>query len=597
MPAENTRHPLAAFEAEAGSRLRDALEAHAPGTEPRFVHGVPPEGQGEFAAGCFPLAKTLSAKPADIATTLAERVAKGLEGATDSWVAGVAAMGPYVNFRIDVPRLIAATLQATHTHGDAYGRLPERAEKVILEHTSANPNGPLHVGRARNPIIGDTLVRAYRMAGYDTEAQYYVDDMGKQVAILAWARAHLDEAQVGKLIGPAARDKVDHVQVRYYQAANRLMEEDAEVGREIQALIHATETGDDAALERVEEGYADVFQGMRDSLARMDVTFDRFIKESTFVKNGDTQKVIEGLQAQTEVPVGAEGEALYLDLALKGVTGRSTRFFFRRSDGTSLYATRDVAYHLWKAGQADRLVNVLGEDHKLQATQVRVSLEMLKAPTLPQVVFYSFVSLPEGKMSTRRGRVVFLDDLLDEAVERAYVEVKKRRGDELSESEMRTIAEHVGVGAVRFTIAKVQAEKSITFKWEEALSFDGFAAPFIQYSHARVAGILDKAKAHGHLPDPDRAHLLVHDSEAALAKAIARLPVVVADAAAKHRTHGIADYAYEVAQAFNAFYRDCRVVDAETPELVSARLALVEAARSALAAAHHLLGIKALEQM
>lgn len=594
-------HPLAAFRAEAEKRLADALEQTAPGTEPRFTYSDPPAGMGELAAACFPLAKQLRKAPPQIASDLAETLAAGIEAdqktGTTPWVHRVEAAGPYVNLHVDPTRLTDEVIRLAHEKKESFADLPPQPGKVILEHTSANPTGPLHVGRARNPIIGDTLVRLYRAAGYDTTAQYYMDDMGKQVAILTWATENLDEDRVTKLIGPAARDKPDHRLVRYYQAANRLMEEDAEVKTAIDSLVRLIEQGDESTLERVHAGYSGVFEGMLETLKRLNVDFDEIIHESRFVINGDTTKVIDRLKGQDEVPVGSEGEALYLDLAGHGVTGKSTRFYFRRGDGTSLYATRDVAYHQWKAQQADRLVNVLGEDHKLQAKQVRVCLEVLETPVLPEIVFYSFVSLPEGRMTTRKGRVVYLDDLFEEAVTRAFEEVKKRRSDELDEASMQRIAEAVGVGAVRFTIAKVQCEKAIRFKWEEALSFDGYAAPFIQYSHARVAGILKRAHDAGLREDTTQSGLLTHPSETALVKTIARLPLVIEEAALKHRPHLVPQYAYDTAVALNAFYRDCRVIDAQTQELAQARLALVAAARNALKRSLDLIGIPAPEEM
>lgn len=585
---------LAPFEAEAKDRLARALEQLHPGAEPAFIMAPAPPGQGDLAAGCFPLAKPLKSNPAAIATQIAQTMTADLDGT--GWVVSAEAAGPYINLRIHPTRLATAVVESAQTDAATFGMLEPRAERVILEHTSANPNGPLHVGRARNPIIGDTLVRVHRAAGFDVEAQYYVDDMGKQVAILTWGIENLSEEDVTKEVGPALREKVDHDLVRYYQAANARMEADENVRTAIHDLIRITENGDEEALARVDKGYMGVFEGMLSSLKRLGVSFDSFIKESTFVSNGDTDGVVQGLLEQNRIPVGEEGEARYLDLAGEGVTGRSTKFFFRRSDGTSLYATRDVAYHMWKARQADRLVNVLGEDHKLQAKQVRTCLDVLEAPHLPEVVFYSFVSLPEGKMSTRRNRVVFIDDLLDEAVERAYQEVLKRREGDLDEATMRQIAEDVGVGAVRFAIIKVQCEKPITFRWEDALAFEGFASPFIQYSHARVAGILDKARTANLGPSSDALDLLEHPSELALVMTLARLPGVVREAALKQRPHNIAQYAYDVADAFNQFYRDCRVIDVE-PALAGARLALVEATRVALVQSLGLLGIAAPDQM
>jgi len=168
-----------------------------------------------------------------------------------------------------------------------------------------------------------------------------------------------------------------------------------------------------------------VLDGIKESLNRVNIVIDSFVPESDFVKDKSVDFVVDKLKNSKFC--GFEDGAYFLDLESFGVKGRNTKFFFVRKDGTTLYATRDIAYHLWKAGNADLLVNVLGEDHKLESKQVEIALEIVDASILPRVVFYSFVSLPGGKMSTRKARVVFLDDLIDESVDRAFEEVKKRR--------------------------------------------------------------------------------------------------------------------------------------------------------------------------
>lgn len=579
--------PLQSFDEEARSLLESALGDERPAGP--LTLETPPQGVADRAFPCFGLAKTLRKNPAEIAKDLASRVAARLPGAR--WVERVEAAGGYVNFVCHRPRVAAAVLESILRDPDAFGSLPARGERVILEHTSANPNGPLHVGRARNPIIGDTLARILRKAGYRLETQYYLDDMGKQVALLAWGRGHIKPSE----LPPLQRDKVDHDLVRYYQAANERQEKDPAVEKEIQAFMHSSEQGDQKVLAQFESAYRPVLEGMLASLKRIGVGFDSFQKESEFVLNGEVQRVTERLR-QTPLSRTETDGALFLDLSSHGIQGRSQRFVYRRRDGTSLYATRDVAYHFWKAERADRLVNVLGEDHKLQAQQVRICLELLACKTVPEVVFYAFVSLPEGKMSTRRNRVVFLDDLVDEAVELAYEEVKKRRGAELDETRMRQIAEAVGIGALRYNIVRVQPEKGIVFKWEEALNFEGASAPFLQYAHTRCASILRKS------PKPPAWSPAVldrirHPSELALLFQIARFPRAIDEAAAKDAPHLFAGYAQELAGAWSAFYRDCAVLNAETPELQESRLLVVLAAMRALRSTLDVLGIPAPDEM
>jgi arginyl-tRNA synthetase len=577
--------PLQGFEAEARHHLEAVLGGGVPPTGVRLERAPP--GVADLAFPCFGLAKLMRKSPADIAKDLAAQVA----ARALTWVAKVEPAGGYVNFRCDRLRLAQVLLPAVLKEKKDFGSLAPRRQRVILEHTSANPNGPLHVGRARNPIIGDTLARILKRAGFDVETQYYLDDMGKQVALLAWGRAHFKASE----LPPAARPKIDHDLVRYYQAASQKQEGNTQVQQEIQALMHASEKGDAQVLRSFEEAYKPVLDGMLESLQRVGVSFDSFQKESEFVLNGEVQRVIERL---SKVPLSREETdgALYLDLAAHGIQGRSQRFVYRRRDGTSLYATRDVAYHFWKAERADRLVNVLGEDHKLQAQQVRICLQLLGCKTLPEVVFYAFVSLPEGKMSTRRNRVVFLDDLVDEAVERALEEVRRRRGDELKEDQLQKIAEAVGVGALRYNIVRVQPEKGIVFKWEEALNFEGASAPFLQYAYARCASILRKAPTTPAFHEAALA-LLTHASELELLFDMARLPRTVEEASEKDAPHLVAQYAQELAGSLGAFYRDCPVLSAPTPQMRDARLLLVQAAREALANTLDLLGIPILDEM
>ncbi|MGQ9582466.1 MAG: arginine--tRNA ligase [Thermoplasmatota archaeon] len=577
-----TTRPLEPFKKEAASALAAGLREIGVREVGRALEALrpAPEGRGDFAFPAYSLARELRRPPEGIASGLVElvRIGGGLER--------VEASGPYLNFHVRLEALAGSVLRAVLDEKALYGTQPDSGMKVILEHTSANPNGPFHVGRARNPIIGDTLARVLRACGHDVETQYYVNDMGKQVATLVWGLENLDPRD----LPPVERDKPDHDLVRYYQRASALMESDPAVEAEIGRLLHEYESGNEAIGEKFRRASQRVLDGMQASLARVNVVVDHFIWESQFVEDGSAQDVVEGLRRSPAA--GEEGGALYLELSGYGVRGRDTRFFFTRGDGTTLYTTRDVAYHLYKLAHCDLAINVLGEDHRLEARQLALALQMLGARKLPETVFYSFVALPEGKMSTRRGRVVYLDDLIDEALERAREEVRKRRSD-VSDEGARAIAEIVGVGALRFNIVRVQPEKQIIFRWEEALNFEGNSAPFVQYAHARCCSILAKAGGCGDWSEG----ALAAPEEAVLLRALARFPEVVLEAGEQRRPHMVAAFAHECASALNQFYKSCPVLRAETEELRSARLALVDATRWVLRNALTLLGIGAPEEM
>ncbi|HLF17257.1 MAG TPA: arginine--tRNA ligase, partial [Candidatus Thermoplasmatota archaeon] len=448
-----------------------------------------------------------------------------------------------------------------------------------------------HVGRARNPIVGDTLARLYRAAGYDVEAQYYLDNLGRQVATLAWGKWNLKPDS----LPPSARPKIDHDLVPYYQAAHEKAKADPATGAEVARLALRLESAEPDLLKRVREVYEACFGGMQESLARLGVRFDSIKDESDFVADGSVGRVTERLKRLPLAGVEPDG-ANYLDLS-SVLKGQKDKFYFTRKDGTSVYATRDIAYHAWKAERIGpgRLVDVLGEDHKLQALQVGTALEALGVKR-PTVVFYAFVGLPEGKMSTRANRVVFLDDLLDEAVERAYAEVQRRRGNDLPEAELRRIAEAVGVAAVRFNIARIQPEKPIEFRWEEALDFEGDSAPYLMYAHARASSLLREAAKAG-LKQGAAGASPPGEGEIRLLTTVARLPQAAAGAVEQNAPHHFAGYAFELAAAFNEYYRDHRVLECEDKAEQALRLATVAAGRGALRAALDALGIPILEAM
>jgi len=573
--------------------------AVGPGTLVRPVTIEKPDADmGDLAVPCFQFARLLGRAPAAIAGELMEE----LSGRDITGIRTVERRGPYLNFRLDGEMLTRETLREVFAGGDDYGNLPPENISIILEHTSANPNGPFHVGRARNPILGDTLARILRAAGFEVTTEYYVNDMGKQAVVLAWGTRKIGEDE----LPPPGREKPDHKLVRYYQKASEIMEKSPGAAEEIDSLISAYERGDEEVDRMVREPAGRVLEGMKESLARINIELDRFTWESTFVKNRAVDEVIAELK-KTDMAERDGSGAWALELESFGVRGRNTKFVFTRSTGTSLYTTRDLAYHQDKLRRCDMALNILGEDHKLQAQQLRIALELLGEEGLDErlaSVFYSFVSLPEGKMSTRAGRVVYLDDLIDEAVARAYDEVRRRREGELPEERMREIAGVVGIGALRFNIIRVQAEKGIRFKWEEALNFEGASAPFVQYAYTRASSILRKSGVdwatetqRAYLKNrPDVwARLLNHPTEITLIKHIARLPETIAHSAAQRRPHEIAAYAVELAALFNQFYRDCPVLHEE--EKREARLALTLAAKIVIRKALDLLGIGVLEEM
>ncbi|MDD5420217.1 MAG: arginine--tRNA ligase, partial [Methanomicrobiaceae archaeon] len=297
---------------------------------------------------------------------------------------------------------------------------------------------------------------------------------------------------------------------------------------------------------------------------------------------GDVDRVIDRIR---RLPQCRQNETLWLDLSGSGF---EKKYILRRSDGTSVYSTRDLAYHTWKGRNYDRIIDVLGADHKLIGGQLIATLQLL-GEKQPEIVHFEFVSLPEGAMSTRAGTFVSADELIEEMAAKAMEEVTMRRPD-LPLEERSAIARSVAIAAIRYNIVKVSPEKSTVFDWKEALDFERQSGPYIQYAHARTCGILDRA---GAFPE---AFEFVSPHEIALAKHIARFPAVIEQVVRELRPHLLAAYARELADLFNTFYHYEPVLRSEGATRNS-RLALVAAAENTLKESLETLGIDALRSM
>ncbi len=538
------------------------------------IEEIPLADGGEHAdlatTVAFSLAKQKRRAPVQIAQALVARLKENPTlvqmGVT------VEAKGPYINFRFGTAYVSETVKEAVKP---GYGSLPKKDTRVVLEHTSANPNGPLHVGHIRNSIIGDTLARAFRKAGYRLEVQYYVNDMGRQIAIVVWGFEHLDSTQ-------NESEKEDAHIARVYIAANREIEKDPEITGQVDILMQLVEGGDLETVKKFRREVSRCLDGFAVTLKDLNVHHDRFVWESDFIRNGDTKRIIGRIE---KLPEARREETLALDLTEFGF---KNPYVIKRSDGTSVYAARDLAYHTWKSANFDRAIDVLGADHKLIAAQLQCTMKLL-GQKAPEIVHFEFVSLPEGSMSTRAGKFVSADDLITEVRKRAFDEVTVRR-PELDENIRTAIAQSVALAAIRYDIVKVSPEKSTVFDWKEALNFERQSGPYLQYAHARACSILEKAGTFTECYD------LETEQEIALAKKIAKFPVVVDRVVTELHPHLLATYAHELADTFNTFYHFEPVLKSEG-KVRDRRLTLVKAMQNTLKETLETLGIDAISTM
>ena len=562
------------IEKEAIDALNKALDQYDEEIGRNFRLDFPPDPKlGDLASTiAFALTKKLKTSPNLVAEDLVSKIE------VPDIFEKVQNFGPYVNFFIDYSKFSKRLLEKVDEN---YGQLEKVDEKIILEHTSANPNGPLHIGHVRNSIFGDSLARLLRLAGHEVETQYYVNDMGRQIAIIVYGIT-----EMGLKIEDQEGDKIDEKIGKLYFLANKEVEENDAANEKVSDLIEKYEKGDDEELNKIFENVVkSCVSGIRQTLQRININHDDFIWEGTFIRNGDVDSLVNYFEKEGFV---SHEDVDYIDLKFYNI---EKEFVLRRSNGTSLYSTRDLAYHRYKATLGDLVLDILGSDHKLSSKQMKVIFEEILREQAPEVIFYEFITLPEGSMSTRKGKFVSVDDLINEAISRATDEIKTRNPD-LTDEEIEPMAEQIGIGAIRFFIAKLSPEKHLTFKWDEALSFERGCAS-IQYAHARAGKLLNKSgKDVSALKIAD--DWVPNENEKDLVRLIAKFPQVVEDGANKKRVHNITQYCQDLASSFNSFYKSEQVIGSD---LEDTRLILVDRAKITIKNALDILGVPAPEKM
>jgi len=647
-----SNNPFAVFRQECEKNLKKAVRSLFPKitiTDLALEKPSNPEF-GQLASSlCFELAKQVHEKP----VVLAERLVGVLNKSDFSLIEqSTAAGGGYVNFQVDFPKFSALTIESVRQLGADYGLVKsENPVKIIVEHTSVNPLHPIHVGQARNPMLGDTLARLLKARGHTVSRHYYIDDVGRQSSVSAYGYEKLGKpkpegkpdhfvgtiytitsclVEINRLkreleraktvsaqeeIVKINRDLDDWMSVavelkeRHPELFEALMEktsEDENPESEINKLNQAYETGDKKAGKLVREVIELCLQGFRETLSRAEVSYDSWDWEGDFVWSGHVAKVLQKLKKSpylfTEDGVlEFDAEKVAQDLDLKRKLGLRENseippLTLERADGTTLYTTRDIAYTLWKFEKADKVVNVIGMEQNLAQLQLKIALHALGFVKYADNLFhfaYNLVNLPGYKMSSRRGRYITFDEVMVEAVKRAYEEVSKR-SPQLSEEEKKKIADFVGIGAVRYALVEVDTSKPVVFTWDRVLNFERNSAPYIQYTHARACSILRKAMRK---PENSDCKLLKEGLEHELVLKLAVFPDAFVEAVEFLKPNSVADFANSLADRFNTFYNAFRVIDAESPELSNARLALTNSVRTVLGTSLSLLGVVAPEKM
>lgn len=524
---------------------------------------VPDPEHGDFA---YPVMKTASAK-GENPRELAEDAVEELESL--DIVERVEVAGPgYLNFYLDRDKY-AETIEEELESGEM--GVEQREGKMLIEFSSPNVAKPMHVGHFRNNALGDALQRIMRFAGYDVTSENYLGDWGTQYGKLIYAFKEYGSQEEFR------ENPMEHLfelYVKFHEEADD-DEEMEERGREWATKI---EDGDEEAVELWEMFRDASIEYHKKDYERMGIEFDRITGESTVVEGSK-----ELLEKGVEKGVIKEDEdgSLYVEFEdLPDVV-------VQKADGSTLYITRDLE-NLRKRKEDENFdynLIVTGSEQELHFKQVFKTCEKLGIDTSGcENPTYGLLSLPEGSMSSRRGRIIRLEHALDEAVERA-----EQKAEQKMEREVEN-AEAIGIGALKYANLSVSRKKDIEFDWDRALSLEGDSGPYLQYSNVRAKSILQKADEKGELSGE------LEDQEYSLLKKLAQFPETVEDAADQREPAKIANYLSLLCEEFNSFYHSCPVIDAEEATR-KRRLKLVQLFVEITNQGLELLGIEPLEEM
>ena len=535
---------------------------------------VPPNTEmGDYALPCFRLAKTMRKPPAAIAEELAAAYP------ADEIVTGAKAVNGYVNFRIDRALWSEQTLRRVLSEREAYGSSDEgKGKTVCIEYSSVNIAKPFHIGHLSSTVIGSALYKLHKFLGYPSVAINHLGDYGTQFGklISAYKRwGSREEIEKGGLRA------LNALYVRFHEEAER----DPSLNDEARHFFKKIEEKDEESVALFEWFKQLTLKDVGRIYDLLDVHFDSWAGESFYIDK--MQPVIDELK-EKGLLVESEG-AQIVDLSAYDMPP----CLVLRSDGASLYATRDIATAIYRKQTYDfyKSLYVVAYQQNLHFRQFFKVLELMGKEWAKDLVHvaYGMVSLEEGSMSTRKGRVVYLEDVIDKCVEKALAIITEKNPSLENKEET---AKTVGVGAVIFGALYNNKIKDITFSYDKVLNFEGETSCYVQYTCARAHSVLEKGGS-------ARAYAAkeVCPQEFEVVKQLAEFPATCHDALEKYEPCFIARYCVDLAQKFNKFYFDCSILNAEDGQTRAFRLALTEATLVTLKNGLGLLGIGVPEKM
>ena len=559
------------------NKIVELLSAQIESMSAEEINGlleIPPKADmGDFAFPCFKLAKVFRKAPQMIAADLKEQIG------CPEFLSRVEVMGGYLNFFVD-KAMFAKQIVENYLADNNYGGPAEKNGKTIcIDYSSPNVAKNFHVGHLRTTIIGNSLNKIFTKLGYKVERINHLGDWGTQFGKLIVAYKNWGSKEAVEENGI---DELMRIYVKFHDEA----ELNDALNDEARAWFTKMEQGDEEALS-IWKWFREIslkeFMRVYELLG---IDFDSYAGESFY--NDKMQPVIEEIKTKGLIKVSDGAQIVELE------DYNMPPCLITKKDGSTLYATRDITAALYRKNTYDfeKCIYVTGLEQKLHFAQWFKVIELMGYDWSANLMHvpYGLVSLKGGKLSTRKGHVIYAEDILNEAIQKTRNIIEEKNPNIPDKDE---VAKQVGIGAVIFNDLYNQRIKDVIFDWDKLLNFDGETGPYVQYTYARAASVIRKI---GDVPAVYDYSVLADDASMALLKEIARYPQVVADAAEKLEPFVVSRYAVALAQAFNKFYHDCQInVEDENVKYTRANVVLI--VKAILKDALSLLGIGCPEQM
>lgn len=528
----------------------------------------PNREMGDIAVPCFTLKIDGITSPNEKSNYIKEKI-----NVNSKYISKVETIGPYLNFTINKEFLKHEVIKNILKKRESYGSsCVGKNKKILIEHTSINPNASPHIGRSRNSIIGNFIVNLFKFEGYEVETHYFINDIGKQIAML--------------LIGIEEKNNFSMVtfedMLSLYVEINERSKYDPNIEKKVFQYLHELENGNEIIREKFKKITDICVEGQKKIFNKMNIKWDKFTHESDFVFDKVTIEILDKLKKCNRLNEDDNGR-YYVDLSGYNIPTKSPVLVLTREDKTSLYPLRDIAYTIYKISlNSNSNFIILGEDQEVYMKQISAVLDILGYNS-PKLITYSFVLLNGEKMATREGKVVLLEDFLS-ITKNKIIECFKERKQIIDFEKVCSIA----ASCIKYSMLNVNRRRNVNFSLTEATNFQGNSALYLLYNYARICSILEKSNC----IDFNINNIQFEENiEYELIYILYQFPDVISLTVESKESILITNYLHELTQKFSNYYENIPIIAEQNVKKRYSRIILLQCIQIVLQNGLSILGI------